>query len=176
MARITGRPKKAIRQEKNIGFFVTRAQYEVIEKKVKEAGVNISDYMRQVAVFGTVVARWRKADRLLFKKLVGMSNDLNQLVQIARQEGALHSMLYFERYRGKIDAAIKRMGRDPRDGADKVEGGDRVKAGKKGRGADSDERRAGKEVDRGAGGDRDMTGEPRRDSDGTKAGKEGAGV
>jgi len=38
-----------------------------------------------------------------------MSNDINQLVVIARQEGVLSAMLYFERNRQQIDDMIKRM-------------------------------------------------------------------
>jgi len=149
MGRITGRPKKAIRQEKNIGFFVTNAQWLVIQKKVKEAGVNISDYMRQVAVFGQVVTRWKEDERELFKKMVGISNDVNQLVHIARQEGALHAVLHFERYRGIIDDVIKRLGKDPRrrmpPGEKGAEGGMQGNGeGPAGRTGKEPERRSGK--------------------------------
>src|SRR5882762_7453656 len=109
MGKITGRPKKGIKQEKNIGFFVTHAQYFVIQQKAGKAGVNISDYMRQVAIFGEVRTRWTPEEREVFKKLVGISNDLQQLVTIARQEGVLATMLYFEKYRTLIDEVIKRL-------------------------------------------------------------------
>jgi len=109
MGKITGRPRKAKKQEKNIGFFVTHAQYFIIQQKVATAGVNVSDYMRQMAIFGQVKARWKPEERELFKKLVGISNDIHQLVIIARQEGALSAMLHFERYRSLIDDVIKQL-------------------------------------------------------------------
>jgi hypothetical protein len=41
MAKITGRPPKAIKQEKNIGFFVTNEQYATIQEKAEQAKVNM---------------------------------------------------------------------------------------------------------------------------------------
>ena len=71
MSKITGRPKKPVVQEKNIGFFVTRVQYFIIQQKAERAGVNISDYMRQVAITGYVKTRWTAEERDIFKKMVG---------------------------------------------------------------------------------------------------------
>jgi hypothetical protein len=109
MSKITGRPRKAIKQEKNIGFFVTHAQYFIIQHKAVIAGVNISDYMRQAAIFGEVKARWKPEERDLFKKMVGISNDLHQLVIIGRQEGAASAVLHFQKYRQIIDEVIKQL-------------------------------------------------------------------
>ena len=107
-----GRPPKVIRQEKNIGFYVTRVQYFTIQHKAMLAGVNISDYMRQMALFGQVKTRWTEEERGLFKALVGMANDLNQLVRMAKKEGAQGALLYFTQYRDRIDAVLKAFGRD----------------------------------------------------------------
>ena len=110
MSKITGRPKKAVTRDKNIGFFVTHAQYFIIQQKAIQAGVNISDYMRQMAIFGQVRQRWTPEDRELFKKMVGMSNDIHQLAALGRQEGVLRCAVYFEQYGKLIDDVIKRLG------------------------------------------------------------------
>jgi len=110
MSKITGRPKKAVTRDKNIGFFVTQAQYFIIQQKAAQAGVNISDYMRQMAIFGKIATRWTPEEKELFKKMVSMSNDLHQVAMVARQEGALSALLCFERYRQAMDEVIKRMG------------------------------------------------------------------
>jgi hypothetical protein len=107
-----GRPKKAVRQEKNIGFFVTKVQYFIIQQKAAEARVNISDYMRQVAINGQVKARWSKEERELFKKMVGLANDMHQLVRIAEKQGAVDAALYFMKYRDLIDEVLKEFGHD----------------------------------------------------------------
>jgi hypothetical protein len=110
MSKITGRPKKAVTRDKNIGFFVTQAQYLIIQQKASQAGVNISDYMRQAAVFGEVRSRWSAEEREIFKKMVGISNDIHQLAATARQEGILRCALYFEQCGKQIDEMIKRLG------------------------------------------------------------------
>jgi hypothetical protein len=112
MGKKTGRPPKAIKQEKFIGYFVTHAQHFIILQKAEEAQVNISDYMRQMAIYGYVKPRWSEEEREWFKKLVGMSNDLHRLVEIAQKEGSLTAMLHFVAYRDLIDAAIKQLTHD----------------------------------------------------------------
>jgi hypothetical protein len=107
-----GRPKKAISQEKNIGFFVTKQQYFIIQEKAARAGVNLSDYLRQTAVYGQVKTRWTEEERELFKKLVGICNDMNLVVRLCQQEGAVSATHYFEQYRDLMDLVIKRFGHD----------------------------------------------------------------
>ena len=66
--------------------------------------------MRQMAVYGYVKPRWSEEEREWFKKLIGMSNDLHRLVEIAEKEGALTAMLHFVAYRDLIDgAAVKTL-------------------------------------------------------------------
>lgn len=107
MTKITGRPPKAVKQEKNIGFFVTLVQYAIIQHKATQAGVNISDYMRQMAIYGKVTPRWQPEERDQFKKLVAIANDIHEMVKVAKQEGLLHAMTHFEEYRSVMDEVIK---------------------------------------------------------------------
>lgn len=109
MSKITGRPKKPIVQEKFLGFFVTKVQHFVIQQKAEQAGVNISDYMRQVAINGFVKTRWTAEERDIFKKMVGIANDLHDLRELGRKEGVLSAMLFFEKYRDMIDEMLKRI-------------------------------------------------------------------
>jgi len=57
MAKREGRPPKAVKQEKFLGFFVTGKQDFIIRQKAEEAGLTMSDYLRQVAVFAKVKPR-----------------------------------------------------------------------------------------------------------------------
>jgi len=112
MTKITGRPPKAVKQEKFIGFFVTRTQHVIIQHKASQAQANISDYMRQMAIYGKVTPRWKPEDREQFKKLVAIANDIHELVKTARQDGLLHAMVLFEKYRGIIDEVLKHFHHD----------------------------------------------------------------
>ena len=79
MSKKVGRPQKAVRQEKNIGFYLTWDQYAVVQRKAERARVNISDYMRQVALAAEVKAKWTEEEREMVKTLIRMSVDLNRL-------------------------------------------------------------------------------------------------
>jgi proline dehydrogenase len=104
-----GRPKQAVRQEKNIGFFVTKLQYAVIERKAQQAGVNLSDYMRQAAVHGIVKARWTEEERQMVKQLIGISVDIHSLARQAEEQGVAQTAILFLRYRDIVDSVIKKL-------------------------------------------------------------------
>jgi predicted RNA-binding protein with PIN domain len=108
----SGRPKKARKQEKHIGYAVTMAQYFIIQQKAAKANVNMSDYMRQTAIFGYVKARWTAEERQMVKELIDMSNDIHQLADLASKEGAAGTALYFTNTRNTIDEIIKKLCHD----------------------------------------------------------------
>lgn len=112
MSKKTGRPPKAIIQEKFLGFFVTNLQHFVIQQKMAEARVNKSDYLRQVALNGYVKARWTAEEREMFKKIVAISSDINELVILAKQEGILSAVVDFTKYRNLVDEIINRLCHD----------------------------------------------------------------
>lgn len=107
-----GRPRKKVIQKKNIGFYMTLAQYADIEGKAKAAGVNISDYMRQVAIQGEVKAKWTAEERGMVKRLIGMSVDLDGLVTIAREREVDVAVELFMKYRDELDEIIKKLCHD----------------------------------------------------------------
>ena len=112
MSEKRGRPKKAIaRREKNIGFYVTDDQYSLIQRKAERAMVNVSDYMRQVAIMGEVRARWTAEERDMVRKLVGMSGDLHRMAEGASEQAAFGPE-FFQRLRDELDLIIKHLCHD----------------------------------------------------------------
>lgn len=109
MGKKKGRPKKAVKQERQIGFFLTLAQFAVVERKMGEARVNISDYMRQVAVQGEVRAKWTPEEREMVRTLVGMSVRLHDLVVAAQEQGIAEAVELFRGYRDIMDEIIKKL-------------------------------------------------------------------
>lgn len=109
MTKRIGRPPKVKKQEKFIGYFVTKTQYFVIQQKAAKAGVNISDYMRQVAITAQVKAKWTEEERVMVRQLVGISVELHGLVELAREEGTTHAALLFVKHRDVMDSIIKAL-------------------------------------------------------------------
>lgn len=108
-----GRPrKKAVIQEKYIGFYVTFAQHAIMRRKAEEAHVTISDYLRQVALEGVVKAKWTPEEREMVKKLIGMSVDLHELVLAAGRQDVAIALDLFKRHREGMDEIIKKLCHD----------------------------------------------------------------
>lgn len=112
MGNKAAKPSKASKRGNSACCYVTHAQYFIIRQKAGEARVSISEYIRQTAIYGYVQPRWSEEQRDWFKKLVGMSNDLHHLVEIAQKEGSSTAMLHFVSYRDLIDTAIKQLTHD----------------------------------------------------------------
>ncbi|GGB14822.1 plasmid mobilization protein [Puia dinghuensis] len=112
MAPIKGRPKQAKRQEKFLGFFVTKMQDFVIQQKAAKAGVTISDYMRQVAIDSQIKPRWTEEERSMVKRLIAMSGDIQKLAAEARKEGALRTALSFAKYGEALDEILNKLCHD----------------------------------------------------------------
>jgi hypothetical protein len=108
-----GRPKKAIaRREIHIGFCVTNEQFLAIQRKVEEAMVNISDYMRQVAIAGEVRARWTAEERDMVRRLIGMSADLHRLAERSQEQEAAIGVELFKQFRDDLDVIINYLCHD----------------------------------------------------------------
>jgi len=112
MAKTKGRPPKERKQEKFVGFFVTKVQYFVIQQKAAKAGVNISDYMRQAAVNAQVKVKWTEEERSAVRQLIGMAGEIHRIVEIAERQGATQAAVVFLSHRGGMGFIINTLCHD----------------------------------------------------------------
>lgn len=104
-----GRPVKAVKKEVRACVRFTRPEYFIIKEKAATAGMTTSFYMRQVAMHAQVTPRLADEERQFVRQLIGMANNLNQIAKACHQEGALKAMVYFQNYRGQLDALLKKL-------------------------------------------------------------------
>jgi hypothetical protein len=104
-----GRPKKVIKRESATGVRFTKTEYFVIKQKALRAGMHLTNYIREMALNGTVIARTSEEERHFIRQLIGISNNLNQLAKKAHQEGLLTAVLHFEKYRNIIDELLEQL-------------------------------------------------------------------
>jgi hypothetical protein len=104
-----GRPAKTIKKEIRACVRFTRPEYFTIKEKAAKAGLKVSAYIRQVAIYATVTPRLTDEERKFVRQLIGMANNLNQLAKSCHQEGALRAMLYFEGYRASMDDILNKL-------------------------------------------------------------------
>jgi len=84
-----GRPvKKTLeRQNRVVSTKLTKLQYYAVKRRAGEAGVKVSEYVRQAIITTEVVPRLNRQDADTIRKLAGEANNLNQLAHRANTGG-----------------------------------------------------------------------------------------
>jgi hypothetical protein len=109
MAKTAGRPKKAVKHERFTSIGLTRSEDFIIREKAAKAGLPLSGYLRTMAIYGQVHAKFTDEELNFVKQLIGMSSNLHQLTRIAQHEGMLQAIMYFETYRNRIDELLNHL-------------------------------------------------------------------
>ncbi len=87
----------------------SKLEYFAIRQKASKAGIKASAYIREAAINGQVTERLSDEERQIFRQIIGMAGNLNQLVKNNYKEGMLKTMLYFEAYRNQFDTLLKKF-------------------------------------------------------------------
>ncbi|GGA89173.1 plasmid mobilization protein [Puia dinghuensis] len=99
----------AVLRKKRLTVNLTEAEYRLVKESAAKAGLGIALYIKEMTLKGYVQARLNEEERSFFKEAVGLSNDLHQLVQLARSEGITSILPVFESYRNRIDKSLNQM-------------------------------------------------------------------
>lgn len=92
-----GRPKavKGKARTKTLSTRLTLAEWKAVMRRIADAGKKPSHFLRELLLYGKVVATKTQEDRQQIRMLEGGCNNLNQLAKMAHQQG-------FPRTKGKI--------------------------------------------------------------------------
>lgn len=84
-----GRPKaaKGKARTKTISTRLTLAEWKTVMKRITDAGKKPSHFLRELLLYGKVVAARTQEDRRQIRMLEGGCNNLNQLAKLAHQQG-----------------------------------------------------------------------------------------
>lgn len=82
-----GRPPSAKKRDKKINLYVTALEALAIKKRAERAGLNLSDYCRQLVLTGQAQVRLTPAENALLNEAARLGNNLNQIAQKANAEG-----------------------------------------------------------------------------------------
>nr|WP_315819364.1 plasmid mobilization relaxosome protein MobC [Paraflavitalea speifideiaquila] len=74
--------------------------------------MNFSAYLRQAAENVLIKARLTPEERDFIRKLVGMANNLNQLVKEFKQAGIFKTAAHIETLREQVDELLKLLRND----------------------------------------------------------------
>ena len=84
-----GRPAKNSIEKKQrvVSTKLTRPYFYAIQKRAEDAGISLSEYVRQAVVSSQIVPRISHQDADTLRKLAGEANNLNQLARQANTSG-----------------------------------------------------------------------------------------
>jgi hypothetical protein len=104
-----GRPVKPVKKDVRAAVRFTRPEYFIVKQNAAKAGMTPSTYIRQLAIHTQVSTRLTDEERYFVRQLIGMANNLNQLVKRCHQEGVLKAMSYFRKFLELLDALLKKL-------------------------------------------------------------------
>jgi hypothetical protein len=109
-----GRPaKKRIEKlQRVVSTKLTEVQYYAIKKRAAEAGVAISEYLRQSAFSSEITPRLTRQDADTLRKLAGEANNINQLAHRANAGGFAAVATELLKLRSTIVEIINRLSDD----------------------------------------------------------------
>ncbi len=87
--RSAGRPKKVIKRDRILMVRLTLNELMIFRVRAREAGISISEWLRQAAREGKVTPRLSPQEMQWFRDLSGIANNLNQLTRLAHTKGLI---------------------------------------------------------------------------------------
>lgn len=104
-----GRPVKPVKKNIRITIRFSEEDYFIVKEKAGEARMKPSVYLRIQGIRGKITPRLTPEERHDVRQLVGISNNINQIVKACHTEGVLSGVLYFEGYSKQIDRILQRF-------------------------------------------------------------------
>ena len=101
--------RKAVKRVKRIAIYLTEPEYVLVQESARKAGLDFSSYIRGMTLQGYVNSRLSEEEKIIFRELVVISNDLHQLAKMARENGLLQIMGDFDAWQDRIDELIKKF-------------------------------------------------------------------
>ena len=107
-----GRPKKAVKKEIIRSIRFSKTEYFIFKQHASRSGLKITDYIRQMALHGKIIARLNEEERQFVRQLMGMANNLNQLTKMGHQQGFITAVLMFEKYKYLMGELLEKLKRN----------------------------------------------------------------
>ncbi len=102
-------PKKI--RDRPLRFYISlnQAEYDFIASEARKAGVFRAAYVRAMTFEGQLIPRLTDEEKVLFREMVNISQNLSELIKIAREQGLPQTLPMFEKYRNAVDALLEKI-------------------------------------------------------------------
>jgi len=105
----TGRPSQTLKRDLRITARFSKLEQSIVQKRAGKAGMNISEFIRQSSISGKVIARLTDEERHIVRQLIGMANNLNQMMKVANKEGITAIRLVSEAILHQINGFLNKL-------------------------------------------------------------------
>lgn len=82
-----GRPASETKRDQKINVYVTSLEELAIKKRAERAGLNLSDYCRQMVLMGKAQVRLTPEENATLNEMARLGNNLNQIAHKAHADG-----------------------------------------------------------------------------------------
>ena len=82
-----GRPPSATKRDQQMTVLLSKLEKLAIQKRAEKAGLNLSDYGRQMVLRGKAQVRLTPAENETLNQVARLGNNLNQLAHKAHADG-----------------------------------------------------------------------------------------
>jgi hypothetical protein len=99
-----GRPRKAVKKDQLLAIKCTRSERFIIESRAQSANLNVSEYLREIALTGKI----DRQEKALPGEVLNLTATLNHMAanlnQIARKRNSMEELSPLERANLKIQS------------------------------------------------------------------------
>ena len=82
-----GRPKNPQKREQQSTVYWSTLEYLAVKKRAEKAGLNLSDYCRQMVLMGQAQVRLTPEENTTLNEVARLGNNLNQIAHKANADG-----------------------------------------------------------------------------------------
>ena len=109
-----GRPanNRIDKQRRVVSTKLTELQYYAVRKRAGEAGLRVSEYVRQAVISAKVIPRLNRQDADTLRKLAGEANNINQLAHRANAGGFALVAVELVKLKNRIVGIINHLSDD----------------------------------------------------------------
>lgn len=101
-----GRPPSATKRDQQITVLLTRLEKLAIQKRAEKAGLNLSDYCRQMVLSGQAQVRLTPEENAVLNQVAKLGNNLNQIAHKANADGIRSIAIEAARLLGQLSQLL----------------------------------------------------------------------
>ena len=103
-----GRPRSQTKRDKQVTVCFSAIEYLAVKRRADKAGLNLSDYCRQMVLTGQAQARLTPQENAVLNGVARVGNNLNQIAHKAHADGIRSIAIEAARLLGQLNQILNK--------------------------------------------------------------------